>query len=153
MGAIDPPPSERVRKILFGRKGKIQRQKTFSDSVRAFMSVLNSHFERFEDILTPVNRDWYQRHPTETSSEASMITRAYFKTHKVVHYAVIFTFWYSRKSFYHYTECINNPASGAPPNFQRGLSPLHPRWGHSLQTPFAARSTIIWTRPCMTVRR
>ena len=23
----------------------------------------NCHFEDFEDILTPVNRDWYQRQP------------------------------------------------------------------------------------------
>jgi len=65
-----------------------------------------------------------------------MITRAYFKTHKVVHYAVIFTFWYSRKSFYHYTECINNPASRAPPKLPAGTRPPASPLGAYLPDPF-----------------
>ena len=62
----------------------------------------------------------YQRHPTETSFEAW--------THKDVQYVVIFTFWYSRKRFYRYTECINTPASGElrPQNPQQGLCPCTP---------------------------
>jgi len=53
--------------------------------------MLGSHFEGFEEILNR-NRDWYQRHPTETSLEAWVISRAQFQTHKVVRYALIFTF-------------------------------------------------------------
>ena len=66
-----------------------------------------------------------------------MISCALFKTHNVVHYALIFTFLYSRKRFYHYTECIrpNTPASGdfAPRYLPAGALSLQPRWGHSLR--------------------
>jgi len=60
-----------------------------------------------------------------------MISRAQFTTRKVVHYAVIFTFWSSRKRFYHYTERINTPVSA-------GALPPAPHWGHSPQNPLAA---------------
>ena len=68
-----------------------------------------------------------------------MISRAQFKTHKVVHYAPIFTFWYLRKCFYHYTECTNTPASGgffAPWHPAEALPPA-PVGGTAPQTSFA----------------
>ena len=69
-----------------------------------------------------------------------MISRAQLKTYKVMHYALIFTFWYSRKSFYHYTECINTPASG-------GGCSLHPAGGTAprplrLPARFSASATV-----------
>jgi len=50
--------------------------------------------------------------------------------YNVVHYALIFAFWfiwYSRKRFYRHTECINTPASA-------GALPPAPLPGRPLQT-------------------
>jgi len=99
----------------------------------------------------PPNRDWYQRLPNETYLEAWVISHAEFKTHRVAHYALILTFWYSRKRFYHYTECIDSllrllGASPPEPLLVLCLCRLYPSWGHSLQTP--SRPSTIWIRQC-----
>jgi len=68
-----------------------------------------------------------------------------------MHY--FFTFLYPRKRSYRYTECASTPASwGVRPRPQRGLCFLHPRWGHSLQTPLPpARSSGSATGLCVCV--
>jgi len=115
MGPI-ASPTPRARKIFLNvsENKSSDRKLSLTFVCPPFMS--NIHFEGSGEHFDPLKRDWYQLHPTETSLEAWIISRALLKTHKLVHYALIFIYPYSQKRFYHYTECINTPAlAGALP--------------------------------------
>jgi len=92
----------------------------------------NSHFEGFEDIWTPWINDIPLKHPRRLGwfcMRNFRHIRLYISQYRPT---LIFTFWYSRKRFNHYTECIT-PASGGgfAPWSPAGALPPSPRWEHS----------------------
>jgi len=91
---------------------------------------------RFWGHYDPLNQDWYQQHSTETSSQAWMILRAWFKTHKL----------FTKMLLSFYTECTNTPASaGFAPDPHRGLCHCTPTGGKAPKLP-SPPITIFWIR-------
>ena len=95
--------------------------------------------------------------PAHPGSPGQRAVKWVRKTDKLVHYAPIFTFWYSRKRLYHYTECINTPASGGgalPPRPPVGALPPAPLLGAQLPDPLRPPphlARIFWMCHCSAV--
>ena len=60
---------------------------------------------------------------------------------------LIFIFWYSRKRFWHYTDCLIPQFLGVfVPDRRWRLCPLHTRWVNNPRSPIRPTSTNSWIR-------
>jgi len=146
MGRIAPHPRGPKIIVNVSENKSSGRQKTLSNSLRVVRLLCRIAISKFWENFDPLNRDRYQRHPTATSLEAWMISRAYFNIHRVVYHAINFTFWVFTKTLLplhkmHYYSSFwgASPSAGwsgglRPQAPSRALPPV-PTLG--TQTPFA----------------